>query len=104
MSEQQIDWSTEGVVSRRDKYYAASQRSFTPYRTPLIFSRGEMQYLWDEKGKKYVDLLGMNVCVSVGHAHPTVTAAVQEQIHKLQHCTTMFYHPAPAHFAEELVG
>ena len=61
-----------------------------------------MQYLWDEKGNKYTDLLGMNVCISVGHAHPKVTAAVKEQIDKLQHCTTMFYHPVPAHFAEEL--
>ena len=97
-----IDWSTEAIVARREKFYAASQRAFVPYRTPLIFARGERQYLWDETGKKYLDLLGMNVCVSVGHAHPTVTRAVEEQIRQLQHCTTMFYHPVPAHFAEEL--
>ena len=102
MDELETDWSTEAIVSRRDTFYAASQRAFVPYRTPLIFSRGERQYLWDEKGRKYVDLLGMNVCISVGHAHPVVTAAVQDQIHKLQHCTTMFYHPVPAHYAEEL--
>jgi len=99
-----IDWSTEAIVARREKFYAASQRAFVPYRTPLIFARGERQYLWDETGKKYLDLLGMNVCVSVGHAHPTVTRAVEEQIRQLQHCTTMFYHPVPAHFAEELVA
>ena len=99
-----VDWSTDAVVSRRDKYYAASQKAFVPYRTPLIFKRGERQYLWDEKDRKYIDLLGMNVCISVGHAHPAVVAAVQEQITMLQHCTTMFYHPVPAHFAEELVA
>ena len=99
-----IDWSTEAIVSRRDRYYAASQRAFVPYRTPLIFSRGERQYLWDEKGRRYIDLLGMNVCVSVGHSHPAVTAAVREQIEQLAHCTTMFYHPVPAHYAEELVA
>ncbi|HQX85775.1 MAG TPA: aspartate aminotransferase family protein, partial [Aestuariivirga sp.] len=49
-------------------------------------------------------LLGMNVCVSVGHNHPTVTQAVREQMEQLQHCTTMFYHPVPAHFAEELAA
>ena len=98
-----IDWSTDAIVERRNKYYAASQRAFVPYATPLIFSHGSMQYLWDEKGNKYVDLLGMNVCISVGHAHPKVTAAVKAQIDNLQHCTTMFYHPVPAHFAEELV-
>ena len=100
----ETDWSTEAIVARRDKYFAASQRAFVPYRTPLIFARGDRQYLWDEKGRKYLDLLGMNVCVSVGHNHPVVTKAVEDQIGQLQHCTTMFYHPVPAHFAEELAA
>ncbi len=100
----ETDWSTEAIVARRDKYYAASQRAFVPYEKPLIFQRGQGQYLWDEKGNKYLDLLGMNVCISVGHAHPKVTQAVQEQAAALQHCTTMFYHPVPAHFAEELTA
>ncbi|WP_119268721.1 aspartate aminotransferase family protein [Taklimakanibacter deserti] len=104
MAELATDWSGDAIIARRDKYYAASQRAFVPYKTPLIFARGERQYLWDEKGRKYLDLLGMNVCISVGHAHPTVTRAVEEQIRALQHCTTMFYHPVPAHFAEELAG
>jgi alanine-glyoxylate transaminase / (R)-3-amino-2-methylpropionate-pyruvate transaminase len=101
MDEMPIDWAGEAIIGRRDRYYAASQRSFMPYRKPLIFRRGSMQYLWDEGGKQYTDLLGMNVCISVGHAHPGVTAAVQAQMAELQHCTTMFYHPMPAHFAEE---
>jgi alanine-glyoxylate transaminase / (R)-3-amino-2-methylpropionate-pyruvate transaminase len=104
MNAQDIDWSAEGIVARRDRYYAASQRAFMPYKTPLIFARGEGQYLWDEKGRKYLDLLGMNVCISVGHAHAEVTRAVEEQVRALQHCTTMFYHPVPAHFAEELAA
>ena len=90
MSEIETDWSTEAIVARRDKYYAASQRAFVPYQTPMIFRRGQGQYLWDEAGKQYTDLLGMNVCISVGHAHPKVTAAVQAQVAELQHCTTMF--------------
>ena len=70
----------------------------------MIFKRGEGQYLWDDRGQKFIDLLAMNVCISVGHAHPKVTGAVEAQIRELQHCTTMFYHPVPAHFAEELVA
>jgi alanine-glyoxylate transaminase/(R)-3-amino-2-methylpropionate-pyruvate transaminase len=98
------DWSTDGIVARRGRYYAASQRKFVPYATPLIFRRGQGQYLWDESGRRYIDLLGMNVCVSVGHAHPAVVAAVSAQAAELTHCTTMFYHPVPAHLAEELAG
>jgi alanine-glyoxylate transaminase/(R)-3-amino-2-methylpropionate-pyruvate transaminase len=104
MPDRDIDWSTDAIIKRRDTFYAASQRAFMPYETPLIFQRGEGQYLWDETGKKYIDLLGMNVCVSVGHSHPKVNAAVIDQLQQLQHCTTMFYHPVPAHFAEELVA
>ena len=99
-----LDWSTKGIVTRRDRYYAASQRAFVPYATPQIFKRGRGQYLWDENGRRYFDLLGMNVCISVGHAHPRVVEAVTEQAGQLQHCTTMFYHPAPAHLAEELAA
>jgi len=104
LGELETDWSTAAIVARRDRYYAASQRAFVPYKEPLIFQKGRGQYLWDERGKKYLDLLGMNVCISVGHCHPAVVKAVQEQAQTLQHCTTMFYHPVPAHFAEELAA
>ena len=98
------DWETDAIVARRERFYAASQRKFVPYETPLIFQRGERQYLWDETGKRYTDLLGMNLCISVGHAHPEVVKAASEQIAQLTHCTTMFYHPVPAHYAEELTA
>jgi alanine-glyoxylate transaminase/(R)-3-amino-2-methylpropionate-pyruvate transaminase len=104
MSDPITDWSSDAIVARRDRYYAASQSKFVPYDTPQIFQRGQGQYLWDENGKKYIDLLAMNVCISVGHAHPEVVRAVTEQVSELTHCTTMFYHPVPAHFAEELAA
>ena len=100
----EVDWSSDAIIARRERFYSASQRAFVPYRKPLIVKRGQGQYLWDETGKKYLDLLGMNLCVSVGHCHPAVTKAVREQVETLVHCTTMFYHPVPAHFAEELVA
>ena len=99
-----IEWDTDKIVERRERYYAATQRAFVPYQTPLILKRGLGQYLWDEKGNKLIDLLGMNLCISIGHSQPDVLKAVQEQLTQLTHCTTMFYHPVPAHFAEELVS
>ena len=99
-----VDWDLAATARRRDTFYAASQSRFVPFRDPLVFRRGSMQYLWDTDGKQYIDLLGMNVCVSVGHAHPAVVAAAQAQAAELTHCTTMFYHPVPAHLAEELVA
>ncbi len=99
-----VDWSSEGIIARRDRYYAATQRKFVPYIDPLIISRGQGQYLWDNEDNKLIDLLAMNVCISVGHAHPTVNAAARAQADQLPHCTTMIHHPVPAHFAEELAA
>jgi alanine-glyoxylate transaminase/(R)-3-amino-2-methylpropionate-pyruvate transaminase len=104
LPELEIDWSTDAIVSRRENFYSASQRKFVPFKEPLIFKRGQGQYLWDEKGNKYIDLLGMNLCISVGHAHPLVVRAATAQIADLTHCTTMFYHPVPAQYAEELAA
>lgn len=101
---QALDWSTQSIIDKRDTYYAASQRAFVPYQKPLILKKGEMQYCWDENGNKLTDLLGMNLCISVGHAHPKVVEAVTEQVGQLTHCTTMFHHPVPAHLAEELAA
>ena len=98
------DWDLESTAARRDRYYAASLTRFTPFREPIVFTKGQGQYLWDTEGCQYIDLLGMNVCISVGHSHPRVVAAAMEQAQELTHCTTMFYHPTPAHLAEELVA
>lgn len=98
------EWTLGDTAARRDTYYAASQRKFIPFKDPVVFKKGSMQYLWDVEGRKFTDLLGMNVCISVGHSHPKVVAAAMEQAQELTHCTTMFYHPVPAHFAEELAA
>lgn len=104
LAELETDWSRDGIIDRRSKFFAATQSAFVPYKTPLIIKKGKGQYVWDEQGNKLIDLLGMNLCISVGHAHPAVTAAVKEQVDTLTHCTTMFHHPVPAHFAEELAA
>ncbi|MGJ8624612.1 MAG: aspartate aminotransferase family protein [Yoonia sp.] len=99
-----VDWSTKSIIDKREQYYAASQRAFVPYQKPLIIKKGQMQYVWDENGNKLIDMLGMNLCISVGHCHPKVVEAVTAQVQELTHCTTMFYHPVPAHLAEELAA
>ncbi len=102
--EMKTDWASSAVIRRREQFYAASQRKFQPYQAPLILKSGKGQYLWDEDDNRLIDLLAMNVCISVGHAHPDVVRAASEQARLLPHCTTMFYHPVPAHFAEELAA
>lgn len=50
--------------------------------------RGEGCWLWDEKGRQYLDLLAGTWCNVLGHAHPRFTEVVQRQIVKLVHTGT----------------
>ncbi len=61
-----------------------------------------MQYLYDEKGRRYLDGIGGIVTISVGHCHPYVTRKAKEQLDTLQHTTTIYYHPAVAEFGKAL--
>ena len=65
----------EETVYNRLKYLSPSLKTFEAYDTPVVLSHGEGQYIFDHEGKKYVDLLGQNLCVSVGYGHPTVVDA-----------------------------
>ncbi|HET9198239.1 MAG TPA: acetylornithine/succinylornithine family transaminase [Solirubrobacterales bacterium] len=71
-------------------------------RAPVDFVRGEGPLLWDAEGKRYLDFLtGISVC-SVGHCHPQVVKAVQEQSHRLIHVSNLFYTEPMARLAERL--
>lgn len=73
------------------------------YDEPMILDRGEGTYLFDESGKRYLDCLGQNLCISLGYNHPVVTEAAVNQLRKLQHCTTMYLNREPGLYAEELI-
>ncbi len=59
-------------------------------RQDVAFERGEGVWLWDSRGKRYLDALsGIAVC-GLGHCHPRVTAAIQEQAATLLHTSNIF--------------
>jgi acetylornithine/N-succinyldiaminopimelate aminotransferase len=71
-------------------------------RGAVDFVRGEGPLLWDADGKEYLDFLtGISVC-SLGHCHPAVVAAVQEQAGRLMHVSNLFYTEPMARLAERL--
>jgi alanine-glyoxylate transaminase / (R)-3-amino-2-methylpropionate-pyruvate transaminase len=98
-----IDWDTAAIAERRRRFLSPALGTFTAYDEPVVWQRGSGQYLWDNRGRRYLDCMAQNVCVSVGHAHPGVLAAVREQMAQLPHVTTAYHHPQPGHFAEELI-
>jgi len=77
---------------------------FTLYRDPLMIVDGRMQYLFDETGRRYLDLFAGIVTVSCGHCHPKVVARMQEQMASLQHATTIYLHPNMPRLAERLAS
>jgi len=99
-----LDWDTAAIAERRRRYLSPALGSFIAYDEPVVWQRGRGQYLWDNHGRRYLDCMAQNVCISVGHAHPGVLAAVREQMEELPHVTTAYHHPQPGHFAEELVA
>ena len=74
----------------------------TYYRDPVMIVDGRMQYLFDEKGRRYLDAIAGIVSVSVGHCHPKVMEAVREQNERLQHTTTIYLHPTIGLFGKKL--
>ncbi|MGZ8209019.1 MAG: acetylornithine/succinylornithine family transaminase [Burkholderiales bacterium] len=59
-------------------------------RLPVAFERGEGVWLWDMKGRRYLDALaGIAVC-GLGHAHPQLTAALQKQVGRLVHTSNIY--------------
>ena len=57
---------------------------------PVSFARGEGAWLWDTEGKKYLDGLAGIAVNGLGHAHPVLTKALQEQVGKLIHTSNLF--------------
>ena len=77
---------------------------YTIYKEPLLLVEGYMQYLYDETGKRYLDLLAGIVTVSVGHAHPRFVERVTQQVATLQHSTTIYLHPNFPMLAKKLAS
>jgi alanine-glyoxylate transaminase/(R)-3-amino-2-methylpropionate-pyruvate transaminase len=90
------------VLALRQRY--GHPAVFTFYRDPLMIVEGHMQYVFDETGRRYLDLFAGIATVACGHSHPTVVARVQEQAATLQHTSTIYLHPNLPRLAQRLAG
>jgi alanine-glyoxylate transaminase/(R)-3-amino-2-methylpropionate-pyruvate transaminase len=94
--------SFEEVMQMRKRYLTPALVTY--YKNPIMIVEGSMQYVYDEKGRRYLDAFAGIVTISVGHCHPYVTQKAREQLEILQHTTTIYLHPNIAEFARGLVG
>src|SRR3569832_403696 len=63
----------------------------TARRGDIVITRGEGSWLWDDAGKKYLDLGSAQGVAMLGHCHPGVTAAIQAQAETLTLCPSYLY-------------
>jgi 4-aminobutyrate aminotransferase-like enzyme len=69
---------------------------------PVIVDHAKDQYIWDIEGKRYLDFFGGVLTVSVGHCNDEVTARTVEQLHKVQHTTTIYINEIMVRLAEKV--
>ena len=74
---------------------------------PVVLVRGEGVYLWDDEGKRYLDMMSAYSAVSHGHCHPKLIQALQQQAQELTIVSRAFYTNQLGSFLEracELTG
>lgn len=71
-------------------------------RSALVIERGKGCWVWDTRGKKYLDFvsgLGVN---ALGYSHPRILRALRQQAGKIIHVSNLYYHPYQAALAAAL--
>ena len=71
-------------------------------RLPLALSHGKGCWVWDTDGKQYLDGLGGIAVNTLGHGHPKLVPALQEQIAKLIHTSNYYLSPLQEQLAAKL--
>jgi acetylornithine aminotransferase/acetylornithine/N-succinyldiaminopimelate aminotransferase len=72
-------------------------------RQKVLFTRGKDVYLWDSKGKKYLDFLSGLGVNALGHGHPAIQTVLKRQAGKLIHVSNLFFHQYQSELAKTLV-
>jgi acetylornithine aminotransferase/acetylornithine/N-succinyldiaminopimelate aminotransferase len=71
-------------------------------RQPILFVRGRGVYLWDSRGRRYLDFLSGIGVNALGHNHPAIQAAIRRQASRLIHVSNLFFHEYQAELAQQL--
>ena len=83
---------------------AASPHVMNTYgRLPIALSHGQGCRVWDVNGKSYLDALGGIAVNTLGHNHPKLVPALQEQIAKIIHSCNYYHVPHQEALAKKLV-
>ena len=69
---------------------------------PVVLTRGKGVWVWDQNGKKYLDMLSAYSAISHGHAHPRLLKAMRDQAEKIAVASRAFYTDKLGPFLQKL--
>ena len=85
-------------ISLEEKYYAQTVR-----RQPIVLVKGEGTRVWDAEGKEYLDFTAGWAVTNLGHCHPAMVQAIQEQAATLIQTSNQFFTIPQLKLAEALI-
>ena len=78
--------NTQEIIDIEDKYFIN-----TFNRVPIVLDHGEGVKVWDIDGNEYLDFLAGIAVNCLGHNHPKLVKAIQDQAEKLIHISSIYY-------------
>jgi acetylornithine/N-succinyldiaminopimelate aminotransferase len=91
--------ATDALIERANKVLAPNYR-----QQPVAIVRGQGSRVWDADGKEYLDFLGGVAVDVLGHCHPAMIKALEEQARAVWHVSNHFYIPRQIELAEALLA
>jgi len=73
-------------------------------RQPILFTHGRGCYVFDSRGKKYLDFLGGIAVNALGHAHPRIVKTIRRESARAIHFSNLFHHPFQGPLARKLAS
>ncbi len=83
--------------------HAESRHLMNTYKRPEVtFTHGKGCYLYDDRGRRYLDFLGGIAVNALGHAHPRIVRAIRRQAARAVHLSNLYHNEFQGPLAEKL--
>ncbi len=92
------------IVNKNKEIFDIGSKYLMPTykRSPVVFEKAKMQYLWDVEGNKYLDFIAGYGCLNVGHSNKFVVGALKNQVGKLIQSSNIYYNKPQVMLAKKL--
>ena len=90
------------ILARHREYLFSCVANY--YEEPLVVDHAKDSLVYDVDGREYLDFFGGIVTISVGHCNDKVVAAIEGQVRKVQHTSTLYPTEPHVRLAEKLAA